>query len=89
MRDEWRLTAKLVSLRVLEQYCKHRGLLTGYALAKKAGLLPGTVNHIRSGRRKTCSPETAAAIERALDVPPESLFVLEKSKVADTLRRAA
>lgn len=86
MRDEWKLTARLVSLRVLKQYMDHRQIKTGYALATKAGILPGTVNHILSGRRKSCSPETAAAIERALDVVPESLFVLEKSKVADALR---
>lgn len=88
MRDEWRLTARLVSLRVLKQYMAHRGIPTGYALAKRAGILPGTVNHLLNGGRKTCSPQTAAAIEEALDVPSESLFELNKSKVADALRPA-
>jgi plasmid maintenance system antidote protein VapI len=36
------------------------------ALAAEAGVGHATVNHLLSGRRETCSPETAQAIERVL-----------------------
>jgi plasmid maintenance system antidote protein VapI len=35
-------------------------------LAAEAGVGHATVNHLLSGRRETCSPETARAIERVL-----------------------
>ena len=37
-------------------------------------LHPSLVGHLRSGNRKTCSPSTAKAIEKALNAPPGSLF---------------
>ena len=88
MNDPYRLTARLISRRVLRQHMKHRRIPSGYALAKAAGILPGTVNNLLRDRN-SCSPETAAAIEHALDVPSESLFLLKRVRVADTLHRAA
>jgi len=44
------------------------------ALAQRAGLSPATVNHLVSGRRATCSIETAAAIESVLGCPPGVFF---------------
>ena len=90
MVDEWRLTVKLKSLRVLREFMQFHGLTTGYALAKKAGVLPGTVNHLLSGKRSTCRPETAHAIEETLGCPPGFLFVPKMSQFCvDSRRKAA
>ena len=43
-------------------------------LASRAGLGHATVNHLLSGRRTTCSSETAEAIESALGCPPGLFF---------------
>lgn len=89
MNDEYRLTARLISRRVLKQHMQYRKLNTGYALAKAAGFTTASrVNNLLRDRN-TCSPATAQAIEEALDVPPGSIFELEKVRVADTLSRAA
>ncbi len=40
--------------------------LSERALANQAGIGHATVNHLLSGRRSTCTLETAQAIERAL-----------------------
>lgn len=72
--DEHRVTYTLRSQALLVDQMRYRRFHTGYALAKAAGLLPGTVNHLVFGRRTTCSPETAASIEEALDVRPGTLF---------------
>lgn len=43
-------------------------------LAARAGVGHATVNHLLSGRRQTCSPRTAAALEAALACPPGVFF---------------
>jgi plasmid maintenance system antidote protein VapI len=43
-------------------------------LARRAQLGHGTVNHLVTGRRQSCSLETATAIERALNCSPNVLF---------------
>lgn len=94
MPDEWRLTVRLKSRRVLKQFMDYQQIRTGYALAKKAGILPGTAQHLVSGRRNSCSPATAAAIEEALGCPVGFLFERSMSRLvlalgdhqADTLR---
>ena len=48
--------------------------LSERALATRAGVGHATVNHLLSGRRSTCSSETAAAIETALACPPGLFF---------------
>ena len=83
-RDEWRLTARLISRRVLRQHMAYRKLKTGYALAKACDFKnPSRVNNLLRDRT-TCSPDTAQAIEEALDVVPGSLFAVETVRVADT-----
>lgn len=90
MSEDWRLYVHLRSLRALREFMAFHGLKSGYALAKKAGILPGTVNHMLSGRRDTCSLETARAIEEALGVPTGFLFEPRMSQIAsDTRRKAA
>lgn len=74
--DEGRLLVKLISHQALRSYMEFRGE-TNRSLALKCG--PGVersiIGHLRSGIRKSCSPTTAAAIERGLNAPPGSLFV--------------
>jgi plasmid maintenance system antidote protein VapI len=48
--------------------------LSERALAVRAGVAHATVNHLASGRRDTCTPETARALEDALGCPPGLLF---------------
>jgi len=48
--------------------------LSERALAARAGVGHATVNHLLSGRRQTCLPQTAAAIEAALACPPGLFF---------------
>jgi transcriptional regulator with XRE-family HTH domain len=43
-------------------------------LAHRAGIGHATVNHLLSGRRATCSPRTARAIEDALGCPTGLFF---------------
>lgn len=38
---------------------------------------PSFINHLTSGRRKSCTPRIAAQISEALEVPLEILFVPE------------
>lgn len=75
--DEHRVTYTLKSQALLVDQMRYRRFTTGYQLAKASGLLPGTVNHLVFGRRTTCSPETASAIEEALNVRPGTLFRAE------------
>lgn len=76
--DTGRLWVRLISAQALRQYMEFRGE-TNRTLAIKTG--PGVgrqiIGHLRSGKRTTCSPRTAVAIERALNAPPGSLFVPE------------
>jgi DNA-binding Xre family transcriptional regulator len=43
-------------------------------LAARAGVGHATLNHLLTGRRDTCSPETARALESALSCPPGLFF---------------
>ena len=78
---EGRFGVKLISADALAQYMKHRDH-TVRTLAARVGVSPATIGHLRSGKRKTCRPQTAKAIEKALDAPSGSLFVGEVSHVA-------
>ena len=53
--------------------------LSNMELARRVGgeRHRSTISLLRSGARRTCGPDVAARIERALDVPPGSLFVLK------------
>lgn len=71
-----RLTVKLTNHEALDQYMRFREL-TNARLADKAGVSTATIAHLRRGARKTCAPEVAPKIERALQAPPGSLFLAE------------
>jgi plasmid maintenance system antidote protein VapI len=56
---------RIRSAEVLREYVCLLGI-SERALARSAGISHSTLNHLLTGRRTTCSPATAAAIERAL-----------------------
>ena len=63
IRDREALRAYLRLLRLSER-----------GLADRAGVGHATVNHLLSGRRLTCSPRTARAIEKVLACPDGVFF---------------
>lgn len=75
-----RFWVKLISHAALAQYMEHRGF-TVRTLAHRVGCSHATIGHLRSGKRMTCRPATAKAIEEALQAPPGSLFVPQVSHV--------
>lgn len=76
---------RLKSRRALVEYADFHKL-SGRALARKAGLGPAIVGHLLSGRRNTCSLETARKLEEALGCPTGFLFEPTMSPVADNRR---
>jgi transcriptional regulator with XRE-family HTH domain len=64
----------------LRAYLRLLGL-SERALAARAGVGHATVNHLLSGRRRTCSAATAAAIESALACPPGLFFEASTPRV--------
>ncbi len=81
IRIEGRFEVKLISATAFAEYMKYRGF-TVRSLADRVGCSHSVVGHLRSGARKTCHPDTATAIERALDAPRGSLFIPHVSHVA-------
>lgn len=71
-----RLHVTLASHEALDQYMRFREM-SNARLAEKIGVSTATVAHLRRGARKTCSPELAPKIEKALSAPPGSLFLAE------------
>jgi len=57
----------------LRAYIRLAGL-SERSLAARAGIGHATVNHLLSGRRTTCSPDTAAAIAAVLGCPQGVFF---------------
>jgi transcriptional regulator with XRE-family HTH domain len=55
--------------------CLELAGLTERELARRAGLSHSTVNHLCTGRRDSCSRESATAIEHALSLDEGKLFV--------------
>ncbi len=55
--------------------CLELSSISERELARRAGLSHSTVNHLCTGRRDTCSRQSACAIEHALDVDEGKLFV--------------
>lgn len=86
IRIEGRFEVKLISAEALAQYMTFRGF-TVRSLADRVDASRATIGHLRSGARRTCSPETAKRIERALDAPKGSLFVPSVSSVAREVAR--
>jgi plasmid maintenance system antidote protein VapI len=58
---------------MLADYIRLLGL-SERGFARRCGLSHSTVNHLITGRRATCSAETAAVIESVLNCPPGLLF---------------
>ena len=80
---------RLRSRASLQDYMTFYKIRTGYALAKKAGILPGTANFLVQGHRDTCSIRTARAIETALACPPGFLFETSLSNAPGSVRATA
>lgn len=80
IQAERRFEVRLISPDSLVGYMSFRGY-TVRALAEKAGCSPTAISFLRTGKRKTCRPNTARAIAKALDCPVESLFVPRTSIV--------
>jgi transcriptional regulator with XRE-family HTH domain len=59
------------------------------SLATKAGIGHATLSHLLSGRRSTCSPRTASAIEAALACPAGLFFEAETGARSALSRRRA
>lgn len=85
---EGRFEVRLISHLALAQYMKFRDE-TVRSLADQCGgpKLRSTIGHLRSGRRRTCSPELAKRVEKVLQAPPGSLFVPHVSRVAREVGR--
>lgn len=95
---EGRLWVRLIDHRSLTRYMEFRGLTVrqlaqdvdretrkhGHPTKSRA-----IIGHLRSGKRNTCQPWTAAAIETCLNTPPGSLFVPTVSHVSRPNRTAA
>lgn len=52
-------------------------------LARYAGTHPSFINHLTSGRRRSCEPITAQRIAEAIGVPLEVLFVPEMASASN------
>lgn len=83
-----RFWVKLISAHAFAQYMEHRDF-TVRSLASRVGCSPALVGHLRSGKRNSCKPQTARALEKALDAPAGSLFVPQVSRVTGVRRPAA
>lgn len=59
------------TVRTLAGKCVVRDQTTG----RTKTLSPATIGHLRSGKRKTCNPQTAKAVETALQAPSGLLFI--------------
>ncbi len=79
---------RLISTEALRSYVKHRGM-TMKQIANRAGCSPQLVGHLHSGKRLSCRPENARAIERALDAPRGSLFLDKASTVTRDIPKRA
>lgn len=78
-QDTGRLWVRLISKRAFRDYMRYRRI-SNEALADAAGCSESTVAFLRSegkAARWTCKPETARAIEAALNAPPGSLFAAQ------------
>lgn len=83
--DDGRVIVRVRSTQAFRQYMDFAGH-TNASLAEKATerlrrqkstatVGRAIVGHLRSGKRMTCNPQTARAIEDALGCPPGLLFV--------------
>lgn len=91
-RYEGRFYVELISKQALARHMEHQDF-TNRSLAQKIGRSPATVAHLRRGgpkNRTTTSSETAKRIEKALGLPPCTLFLPKVEPVTrSTNARAA
>jgi DNA-binding Xre family transcriptional regulator len=84
---------ELRSAELLIDFMKHRDNMKTVELARYADVSKQFISRLRMGHDKTCKPETAERIERALGVPPGALFVEKTSTtgggISKQRRRAA
>jgi hypothetical protein len=83
MNGEPRLIARLISRQLLRDAMDLHGIRSASELARRAVLPVGLVGHLVGGRRPTCTPKAAHAIEEILYRTPQPLFVIEVSPMAD------
>lgn len=58
--------------------------MSGRRLARYAGVHPSFIDHLTSGRRRSCEPPTARRIAEALGVPLDVLFEVHMSSGEQT-----
>lgn len=80
---------QLKSNEMLKQFMEYKGIRTVRDLAAAAKVSHSTIGHLHSGARKTCRPETATAIEKALGAPKGLLFEPRASNVVRHVRQPA
>lgn len=68
-------TAWLRDRQTLDQLVRQSGL-SERELARQASLSHSTVTHLLSGRRRSCSPQTAKVLADVLGVDVWTLFIL-------------
>lgn len=79
-----------VQRQVLKQYLAYRGLsYAGLGAACRPRVSKSLIGHLASGERTTCSPESARAIEKALDVPAGTIFVPQVLNVVSNDKQVA
>lgn len=79
------VVANRQALRMLIKYNR----LSYRDVARRAGVAHGTVGDLVSGRRRTCNPETAEKIERALGADPNTIFSVKALPVVAAGHEAA
>jgi len=83
---EMRLEMRLTSPMNLILHMRYRELSV-QALATRVGCSKSMIGHLCTGHRKSCSPEMARKIEKALDQPRGSLFIAKVATVSRETRR--
>lgn len=68
------VVVQLISHAALATWMEFRGE-TCASLALKTHMTRSGIGHLRSGHRSYCDPANARKIEKALNVPPGSLFI--------------
>lgn len=75
---------ELISQQALVRHMRHQDLSVA-ELAKRIGRSKATVGHLHCGGRTTTSSETAKAIEKALGLPPCTLFLPKVEPATGTI----
>lgn len=73
---------QLISPEKLRDHVGPGKRMSGRALARYVHVHPSTIDHLLSGRMKTCTPELAKDIETVLGVARGHIFLPRKTSVA-------